>query len=351
MEGILVKWKLLKILGYDNYSISEHGEIFNYRNNHRTFGADHCGYKRVTLTNYSGKTKQILVHVLVAKMFLVSPDVDQNLSVDHIDRNKANNHYSNLRWSTRSEQRINQDRAATRSNYNKPITLILDDGTEYITYFQSRHAGIIHGISPSNFNTVSRNGGKLAGFRWKFCLDSIDGEIWKQYPDLNSEHVLISNFGRYYKKTSGKIGYGSTTNAGYKNLSLNIGGVRKSMQMHVLVMNTFIGLPPEEDNIVINHIDHNKRNNKLLNLEYVTQLENSLKAISHGARTYKSGSEHHNARKIAQYHKNGILINIYNSLVEAANASGATSANISTVCHGNRKYAMGFIWKFHDERV
>ena len=63
-------------------------------------------YQAVNISIYddSGKfAKQIryYVHRLVAEVFIENPE---NLSdVDHIDRNKENNHVDNLRWVTRQE--------------------------------------------------------------------------------------------------------------------------------------------------------------------------------------------------------------------------------------------------------
>ena len=316
-----IQWKSLSSIGYDNYKISEYGELYNAVNLRKTFGSNHTGYKRLSLSKKGEKIKQILGHVLVAKMFLDDNPADGNFSVDHIDRNKHNNHYSNLRWATRSEQRINQDRLPQVNNsYNKPITMLLDDGTEYFTFFRVRRAAEMFGI---------------------------DGEIWKDYPDPNSEPMLISNFGRYLKTTTEKIGFGNTTQgAGYKYISVIISGKKRSVLMHVLVMSTFVE-KIDGDNIVINHIDHNKRNNRLENLEYVTQSENMFKSYISG-RKIKTGAEHYSSKKVAQYDKTGLLIKIHDSITIAGADTKTSTGNICSVCKGKRPTAGGFIWKYVD---
>ena len=54
---------------------------------------------------------------------------------------------------------------------------------------------------------------------------------------------------------------------------LKKGGTHK--RIHRLVIESFVG---KKDNYVVNHIDGNKLNNNLHNLEYVTPQENSTKA-------------------------------------------------------------------------
>ena len=56
---------------------------------------------------YRGKIRFIKLHRLVATMFVPNPN--NKPCVDHIDRDKFNNHHTNLRWVTRSENGLNTD--------------------------------------------------------------------------------------------------------------------------------------------------------------------------------------------------------------------------------------------------
>ena len=110
------------IKGYEKkYSVSEDGRIFslNYGRTGRTqeLSPDTVGgYYRVQLSK-NGKRKKFYVHRLVAQAFL--EDWNPDLDVDHIDMNKTNNHISNLRMLTRSQNK--QNNKAKGVYFNKAL--------------------------------------------------------------------------------------------------------------------------------------------------------------------------------------------------------------------------------------
>lgn len=59
---------------------------------------------------------------------------------------------------------------------------------------------------------------------------------------------------------------------GYCTIVLSMKGKRKSLQVHRLVAEAFI--PNTKNKPFINHIDENRKNNNVNNLEWCTQLEN-----------------------------------------------------------------------------
>lgn len=94
--------RLKKIEGYDNYLISDDGDVYslNYgRLKKLSPRANKRGYLYINLCK-NGKCKSARIHRLVAKYFL--PDYDENLQVNHIDGNKINNKSSNLEMVTQS---------------------------------------------------------------------------------------------------------------------------------------------------------------------------------------------------------------------------------------------------------
>lgn len=98
----MLKMLSLAPLGFSNYDVTEDGQVWS-RNKQRFMKlAEHrCKYFFVQLVDDNGISHNRYVHRLVASMFI--PTNDPSLQIDHIDGNKHNNHYTNLRWVTNRE--------------------------------------------------------------------------------------------------------------------------------------------------------------------------------------------------------------------------------------------------------
>ena len=101
-------------------------------------------------------------------------------------------------------------------------------------------------------------------------------EIWK---DTNYLNYQISSLGRLRNTKTNRILLGSKNNKGYWRYDLCIGGRRIVKNAHRLVAEAFI--PKEYGKTYVNHIDGNKLNNRVENLEWCTQQENTLHAVKH----------------------------------------------------------------------
>ena len=123
-------------------------------------------------------------------------------------------------------------------------------------------------------------------------------EIWRDVFGYESLYQ-ISNYGRVKSFQKGKplIRSGTKTCQGYFIVSLTKRGIkRKVVRVHVLVAQAFI--PNLEYKPVVNHMDGNKLNNRVSNLEWTTQCENVRHACAIGL--MKFGYERSTAKLTAE---------------------------------------------------
>jgi hypothetical protein len=114
----------LLIPDYD-YSISSYGRVRNNKTNHILHGKKNLsGYLQVALRK-DGKQKWFLIHRLVAQLF--TPNLFGGGEIDHIDGNRLNNHYENLRWCSSSENSLYIPKTKRRSPKGKRKRVLQKD--------------------------------------------------------------------------------------------------------------------------------------------------------------------------------------------------------------------------------
>ena len=99
-------------------------------------------------------------------------------------------------------------------------------------------------------------------------------EIWK--PFRNTKYS-ISNTGLVRNDKTGRILNLYINMWGYKIATLSNNGKCKTFKVHQLVAEVYLNHIPDGHNLVINHIDHNRLNNNVNNLEIITMRENTNK--------------------------------------------------------------------------
>lgn len=114
----------------------------------------------------------------------------------------------------------------------------------------------------------------------------VEKEVWSPIPEFEANY-MVSNWGRVIRIASGsgtRIKKGQTYRVkdtppdfkGYPMVNLWKDGKRKTIRIHRLVLETFVGPPPEDKygEYQGHHKDTNINNNKLDNLMWLTSEEN-----------------------------------------------------------------------------
>ena len=184
-------------------------------------------------------------------------------------------------------------------------------------------------------------------------------EIWKDikgYEDL----YQISNLGRIRSKDratrngrcnhcikKGKILKPTLNQYGYLKVLLWKDKKSKLFTIHRLVAMAFLN--KEEDKNEINHIDGNKKNNCVDNLEWVDRRGNMRHAVKMGL--LKPNLPIREKRKIIQKDLKGNVVRIWDSCLNIVEEKGFSDSHIYACCKKNkhRKTAYGYIWEYEKE--
>lgn len=187
-------------------------------------------------------------------------------------------------------------------------------------------------------------------------------EEWKPIKGFEGIYE-VSNLGRlksFKKHENGYIlsnknskgGYFSITLTDYKN------NKTKHTRVHRLVAETFI--PNPNNYPVVNHIDGNKQNNRVDNLEWCTVQHNVKHALNHNPNMIKGMKKHNQyikPKEICQYSLEGYLMAIYPNAKLAQKVTGVCARNVLQVARKEeykpgmtRKQAGGYIWRFKNDK-
>lgn len=203
---------------------------------------------------------------------------------------------------------------------------------------------------------------------------TIEKEIWKPVRGFE-EYAEISNLGQIHKfervwytgrghkqkrLQEEKWTYGSENHCGY--LEVRIGGVKKGV--HQWVYMTFVGEITE--GLEVNHIDEDKHNNCVWNLNLMTPKENTNwgtrnariadalrgRKFSEETKTRMSTVQKNNPKKSKAIQAldptTMEVIYEFPSAKEAQRQYGFHNSHISACCRGKLKSYKGYIWRYVD---
>ena len=168
---------------------------------------------------------------------------------------------------------------------------------------------------------------------------NLPGEVWKSVNGYEG-YYEISNLGRVASVNYAKMGIRKVLSpkhaAEYDKVVLALNGKHRCKNVHRLVAENFIPNPNNLEDV--NHIDGNKRNNQVSNLEWVSRSDNVLHSI------YTLGN---NPR---DWTKTPVICvdtgKIFETQTDASKTYGIPQGNIGLAARGIRKTAGGYRWKF-----
>ena len=168
---------------------------------------------------------------------------------------------------------------------------------------------------------------------------------------------MVSSFGRVVSLTKKvptyygvrtipcKLLSPSISNYGYCKVILCLNANdRKHVTVHRLVAEAFIPNPNSKPQV--DHIDRNRKNNKVDNLRWCSLLENMHNPLTvEHCRNLNLGRVYPTLRKPVVSIKNGAVIKQYGSIQEAVD-DGFTRCGVSNCCAGRNPTHYGYKWMY-----
>lgn len=182
----------------------------------------------------------------------------------------------------------------------------------------------------------------------------LNNEVWKDIQGYENiyqvsnkgnvrslDRIDIIKDGRKFVRT-GKVLKAKICRKGYHRVQLCINSKCKHCNIHRLVAIAFI--PTTNYNLQVNHIDGDKTNNYVSNLEWVTNSENFNHAMKNNLLNLTSKS-----KVVRQYTLDGVFIKEYPSTLQVERELGFTHSGIGMCARGLYKQSQGFIWRYRDD--
>lgn len=167
--------------------------------------------------------------------------------------------------------------------------------------------------------------------------------MWQKYYYEGIEtDYSVSTEGEVRKDTTNYM-LSQSTQQDYKFVTLFLpDGKAKRMRVHRIVAETFI--PNPENKPYVNHINGNRGDNNVENLEWVTPSENTQHAVATGL--MEGGGR---KKAVVQYNLNGERMVTFESASEAARQTGGSQSKITMCCRRQRESANDYQWRYYDD--
>ena len=169
----------------------------------------------------------------------------------------------------------------------------------------------------------------------------MDDEYEEWRPVVGHEKYLVSSLGRVKNVNTNRILKPIMNRRGYLIVSL---GYANGRRIHRLVASAFI--PNPEHKPEVNHIDGNKTNNRVSNLEWVTRQENQIHATMTGIKPVTGCCSA--PRSVIAYHTVSGEQLYFRSTAECSRTLGINNGELSRILHGIERSWYGWWFWFAD---
>lgn len=162
---------------------------------------------------------------------------------------------------------------------------------------------------------------------------SSEGEIYRE------AHTTVDRLGKVHRYPRRELKACVEPSTGYMRVGARIDGALHNLSVHRAIAIAFLGNPLPGQ--VVNHLNEDRTDNRLENLEWVSQKEN----IAHSTRLHPEYA-YNGAKQIAQI-KDGKILKIFRSARAACRELGLPGwSGINMAARGDIKTCYGFSWRY-----